>query len=308
MSRIDSPAVDWLLGSREPAVRFLTRRDVLGEEVEPDPEKILSGPWVRTLLAGQQADGGFGERHPYRKWTGAHWRLISLVELAAPPGEPRLLAAAERELAWLTHTRRRNVKVIDGLVRRCASLEGNGLAVCCRLGIAEDERVELLARSLVEWQWPDGGWNCDRRPHVTHSSFNETWGPILGLAAYGAKDAAAAGAEFLLAHGVVFSHRTGELAHPTLEKLRFPAYWHYGLVPGLRTLEACGRLDDERVTRALELLESRRLPDGTWRVDGKWWKRPGSKGSNVEAVDWGDLASEMLTEQALRILESAGRL
>jgi hypothetical protein len=27
--------------------------------------------------------------------------------------------------------------------------------------MAADPRAELLAYSLVAWQWPDGGWNCD---------------------------------------------------------------------------------------------------------------------------------------------------
>ena len=68
----------------------------------------------------------------------------------------------------------RGVKVIDGLVRRCTSQEGNALAVCSRLGLAQDPRVELLARSLVDWQWPDGGWNCDLRASGRRSSFNES--------------------------------------------------------------------------------------------------------------------------------------
>ena len=92
-SAIESPAADWLLSSDEPAVRYLTRRDVLREPVEADPEEALSGRWVHALLSGQQRDGGFGG-HPYEKWTGAHWRLVLLVELAAPTGEPRLVAAA----------------------------------------------------------------------------------------------------------------------------------------------------------------------------------------------------------------------
>ena len=88
----------------------------------------------RALLAGQQPDGGFGVR-PYSKWTGAHWRLVSLVELAAPAGEPRLQAAASTVLDWLTGAaHRRTVQVVDGLTRRCASQEGNALAVACRLG------------------------------------------------------------------------------------------------------------------------------------------------------------------------------
>ncbi|HEY3144293.1 MAG TPA: hypothetical protein VGJ86_24395, partial [Acidimicrobiales bacterium] len=154
-------AVDFLLASTEPAIRYLTRRDVLAEPEPEDGASILEGPKVRALLAGQRPDGGFGV-HPYSKWTGAHWRLVSLVELAVPAGEPRAVAAAGTVLDWLTGDRhRRSVKEIDGLTRRCASQEGNALAVCCRLGLAADQQVELLARSLAEWQWPDGGWNCD---------------------------------------------------------------------------------------------------------------------------------------------------
>jgi hypothetical protein len=26
---------------------------------------------------------------------------------------------------------------------------------------ADDPRVERLARPLVKWQWPDGGWTCE---------------------------------------------------------------------------------------------------------------------------------------------------
>ena len=50
------------------------------------------------------------------------------------------------------------------------------------------------------------------------------------------------------------SHRTGEVAHHTFPALRFPAYWDYGPMPGLRTLRACGRLGDQRAADALDVL------------------------------------------------------
>ena len=50
-----------------------------------DPAHVLAGPKVTALLSGQRGDGGFGV-HPYRKWTGAHWRLVSLAELAFAVG------------------------------------------------------------------------------------------------------------------------------------------------------------------------------------------------------------------------------
>ena len=144
---------------------------------------------------------------------------------------------------------------------------------------------------------------------TTHSSFHESWGPILGLARYGDRDAAARGAEFVLRHGVVFSHRTGEPAHPAFLRIRFPPYWHYDLLAGLRSLVAAGdAIRDPRAAAALDVLESKRRRDGTWRTQGRWWKRPGSADHNVEAVDWGDTANELLTEQAQAILRAAGRL
>jgi hypothetical protein len=76
---------------------------------------------------------------------------------------------------------------------------------------------------------------------------------------------------------------------------------------GLRTLDAAVELGDPRTQDALDALEAKRLPDGTWRCEGKWWKRPGSKGSNVEAVDWLPFANDLLTERAVTVLSAAGR-
>ncbi len=155
-------------------------------------DQILDGPRVKALLAGQHIGkqkskdsfgihpGGFGV-HPYKKWDGAHWRLVSLVELGIPAHEPRAVAAADQVLQWLTgESHRSKIKAIDGRVRRCGSQEGNALAVCSRLGLIDDSRVQYLAESLIEWQWPDGGWNCDKRPSANHSSFYESLAPHVG--------------------------------------------------------------------------------------------------------------------------------
>lgn len=93
-------AIEWLLSSRGPAIRHLVRRDIIGKTTG-DPEDVLSGPIARGPLHGQCADGGFGV-HPYKKWGGAHWRLVSLVELGIPSGDTRARAAAETVLGWLT--------------------------------------------------------------------------------------------------------------------------------------------------------------------------------------------------------------
>jgi hypothetical protein len=210
-------AIEWLLGSREPAIPFLVRRDVLGATLAADPKELLAGPIMSALLSEQRPDGSFGV-HPYQKWRGAHWRLVSLVELGVPPDDPRARAAAETVLEWLTGAgHRRGIRTIDGLVRRCASQEGNALAVCSRLDMAADPKVALLARSLVDWQWPDGGWNCDLDATGRRSSFHESLAPMWGLHEYWvatgerwAKESADRAAELLLEHHLYRALGTGE--------------------------------------------------------------------------------------------------
>jgi hypothetical protein len=310
---VEVAPVDWLLASNEPGIVAQTKRDLLGVETPAEAAHVLAGPKVRALLAGQQEDGGFGT-HVYAKWRGAHWRLVSLVELGVPAGEPRCVAAVETVLAWLTgDAHRRRIQTIDGLVRRCASQEGNALAVCSRLGLTDDPRVRLLAESLVEWQWPDGGWNCDKNATGYRSSFNESLPPMWGLHEYWkaagelrAKEAAERTAELFLEHRLFRTLSTGEPIHRSFATVHSPPFWHYDFLQALVVLARMGLAGDPRTADGLALLEACRLPDGRWRPGGRWWKPPGSKGSNVEAVDWGAGPNELLTLHALRVLRAAG--
>ena len=305
--------VTWLLNSSEPAIRLMTRRDLLGEQAAEDAGQVLAGAKVTALLSGQQPDGGFGV-HPYRKWTGAHWRLVSLAELAIPPREPRAAAAADPVLAWLTGPGRR-VQVIGGLARAHASTEGNALAACCRLGLAADPRVRSLAGSLIAWQWPDGGWNCDPAATGRRSSFHESLAPAWGLHEYwqatgdpAAQDAASRTAELFLAHRLFRSLATGQVIHRTWLALHYPPYWHYDILQALLILSRMGKAGDPRASDALDELQRRRLPDSRWQPGGRWWKPPGST-VTPEVVDWGRSGpNEMITLNALRVLKAAGRL
>jgi hypothetical protein len=318
---VDRAAIAWLLDSDEPAIRAQTLAGVVGLDdddaaVRAARRAIHDGPIVRTLLAGQGPDGDVGVP-AYAKWAGTHWRLLSLAELDAPP-DARMRAAAEHELAWIrapSRVARARRAGIDGRVRWCGSQDGAALLVCVRLGMADDERVGATARSLVEWQWPDGGWNCDVRPAASRSSFNETLKALWGLAEFAtvtgdqsAREAADRAAEFLLRHRLYRSERTGQ-PHEKLLRFRVPAYWHYDALDGLLVLARIGRLDDERTGDALDEVERQRRPDGRWAARGRHWRPPGSRGSNVEVVDWGpNVPNERVTLHALTVLRAAGRI
>jgi hypothetical protein len=301
-------------------------------EVEGARLRILRSARVQTLLRGQQKDGGFGV-HPYQKWTGAHWRLVSLVELGIPTGFRPAVKATDLVLKWLLgEAHLKNIPKINGLYRRCASQEGNALAVCSRLGLAQNPNVGKLALGLLEWQWPDGGWNCDRKEDAHHSSFNESLSTLWGLVEYhnATKDkevqkGVEKAAEFFLKHRIFLSCRSNDVrppetfhsqifrvVHPFTD-LHFPLYWHYDVLQALTILHRAGKLNDPRTKIALDLLEKKRGPEGQWRPEGYYWmmrrRQLKINMSNVEVVDWGRKGpNEFITLNALRVLKASGRI
>ena len=160
--------------------------------------------------------------HPYRKWTGVHWRLISLAELGIDPTVERVRELTDLVLTWLSRV---TYPENEALPRRHASIEGNALAACCRLGRRNDPRAARLAGLLETWQWPDGGWNCDQRASGRRSSFHETLGPMWGLHEFGRVEAAQRAAELLLEHRLF---KSGDrVIKKQFTDLRYPPYWHY---------------------------------------------------------------------------------
>lgn len=241
---MSDPAVQWLLESDEPAIRRLARRDLLGEEHD---EPVMEGPRVRALLDGLDDT----TVHPYKKWGGAHWRLVQLTELEATADE-RVPHAFKRVLDWVTQIR---PPTIDGLTRVHASMQGNALLVGAKLGVD----VEQLANDLVRWQWPDGGWNCDRHASGRRSSFHESLIPMHGLYEYGEHDAACRTAELLLDHRLFRRKDTGEPIHASWTKPRHPPDWHYDILHALVVLTRMGLGGDPRAGDALDILRGRRF-------------------------------------------------
>jgi len=332
--------ISTLLKSTEPSIRWKTQVHVLGENprsraMRPLREEIRTSARVRAILSRRTQLGRAGTaRQVYYKWQGLHWVLASLADLGYPAGDESLFPIRDRVVGFWTGPnyfhefvaktkaeayRQRGVPVMEGRYRRCASQQGNALRSVMTLGIG-DERTDVLVERLLHWQWPDGGWNCDRKPSAHTSSFNETWLPMLGLAAYarenkhpGAARAVERAAEIFLSRRLFKRISAGSVIQPDFVALHYPHYWHYDVLAGLMAMVEIGKVRDRRCADALDLLEEKRLPDGGWAPDRRYYKvSPKVMVSNADYVDWGGTSrsrmNEWVTVDALAALQSAGRV
>jgi hypothetical protein len=322
--------IEALVERGEPSLVVAVKRDVLSE---PGSSLGDLGETVRNSSRARALIAGVSPGHVYNKWHGAHWVLADLADLGYPPGASELNPLCDRVAdQWLSLDYyleyeagskprgygRAGVPIMEGRHRRCASQQGNALRSMVRLGLA-DERSDKLVERLLHWQWPDGGWNCDRNPSADTSSFMETLTPMRGLAAYAkwrqdgtAAAAARAAAEVFLSRCLFRRRSDGSPIDPSFLKLHYPLYWHHDVLGGLVAMAEKDLLGDRRCEAALDLLESKRLDDGGWPSEAKFYTTSDEPRSGTTAVDWGGTSRKRMnpwvTVQALSVLIKAGRI
>ncbi|GAB4146648.1 MAG: hypothetical protein Fur0021_04870 [Candidatus Promineifilaceae bacterium] len=307
--------------SDEPSVRFKLLCKGQGEETAECRHlrsQIQTSPRVQQLLS-ERDETGCIPHHPYTKWVGAHWVLADLADLGYPPGDAGLIPLREQVYSWLLgDTHQKGIKTINSLVRRCASQEGNALYYLLTLGLA-DSRADELAARLICWQWPDGGWNCDKSPAARHSSFMESLIPLRGLALHAritgnpqSQAAAERAAEIFLKRRLFRRQTDGAVIAEDFVTLHYPCYWHYDILFGLKVMAEAGFIQDERCREALDMLEAKRLPDGGFPAEKVYYRVTDKEISGRSRVSWGGVSkaymNEFVTADALYVLQAVGRL
>lgn len=80
----------------------------------------------------------------------------------------------------------------------------------------------------------------------------------------------------------------------------------------IRRLAEAGRIDDRRRAVTVDLLESKRLPDGGWAGDERFCTTSARTTTGRDLVDWDPVGrgrlNEWVTADALLVLRAAGRL
>jgi hypothetical protein len=247
-------------------------RDLLDEPAavwQAERRRVLETGWVAELLSCQGADGEW----PTGRWTGSVWTLLLLVACGLPEDHPPSRAPVERLLARFMPPG----EEVDGqfLLKRVD---------LCHLGfwlglgahvLGDDPRLSGLGEAVLSAQMDDGGWNCHERNHpdTHHSSFHTTFNVLENLrlaAARGAvaqraaREAEAGAIEFMLAHRLYRSDKTGEIVADRSTHLTYPWHWHYTVLRGLDYLRLTPAIHDARLDDPIELLRDQRKPNGRW--------------------------------------------
>jgi hypothetical protein len=304
----------------EPALSWKLVVNILGKnENSPDARraqaKVQEAPLMKALIATCDR-----KHSAYKKWDGAHWILAILGDLGYPVDDEALRPLMEDAFnTWMSKEHEtKHLQVIDGRVRRCASQEGYAIWSSLTLGFADTRTDELVSR-LLKWQWPDGGWNCSKHPEADTSSFMETLIPLRALVLYAkvsgdakAKFAAERATKVFLTRRLFKRRSDGQVINHHFVLLHYPLYWHYDILFGLKVMAEAGFIGDPRCAAALNLLESKRLPDGGFPAEETYARTTRPYLSGYSPVSWGRTSKKTMnpfvTADALYVLKMAGRL
>ena len=111
------------------------------------------------------------------------------------------------------------------------------------------------------------------------------------------------GQEYLLERRLFRRRSTGEVIERDRKggaawaRFAFPTWWHYDVLRGLDHMRTAGVAPDERMTEAIELVESRLDADGRWPLENQY------PGRTHFAIDEGPgRPSRWNTLRAMRVL------
>jgi hypothetical protein len=199
---------------------------------------------------------------------------------------------------WSAETAREN---------EMSCLTGNVAATLIRIGLAGTETVSKALDWLAGVQFTDGGWKCPFwRAHLRdrHSCFMGTACAAEALALCPARtrphqEALDRACEFLLMHRLFRAdHHDFQVIKPRWLEISYPWRVDYNFLRGLYVLSLAGRVD-ERAGEAIQLLISKRRPDGFWASE--------SRGVGLEKKGEPSLWTTLKATETLRRLDSVNR-
>ena len=304
----DDPVLSWLL-SGDVAIQYQVHRDLLGEDRIDLQERITTEGWGQRFLEHRDPTGGWGQRFYQPKWTSSHYTLLDLKMLEPVRNHPLIRESIHK----ITKEEKGDDGGIDPsrtIGKSDVCVNGMFLSYACYFGEPEKNLCSIID-FILDQVMTDGGFNCRKnRSGARHSSLHSTLSVLEGILEYEKngytyrldelRAAAASSREFILAHRLYRSSRTGEVIRPEFLRIPYPPRWKYNILRCLDYFRAAGVPYDDRMADALEVLVSKRLGDGCWPLQAA---HPGQVHFRMEEPR---LPSRWNTLIALRVLKTYG--
>lgn len=322
-------------------LKDIQHREEDDPELQAAKAAIPTSKVIVKIFSKQKSEGYWEEpANPYHpKYKSSYWQIMTLSQLGMDRSDERVRNACEHvfrfqldEGGFSSYTLERALKEYEWLRERgkklpspnewasstffehqYSCLTGNMAAALIRIGYLNDPQVRKALEWLVKVQNKDGGWLCPYwRAHVrdTHGCF---YGTICPLEAFSEvprtsltmkmKRSVERGAEFLLMHRLFKAdHHNYKIINDSWLKLSFPWFYRYNILRGLDVLTKLGYVEDERLNDAVQLLQQKRRPDGTWTLESA---PTGRMQANAETVG---KPSKWITLNAFRVLKCLHKL
>jgi len=269
--------IEWLLEG-DPAIRWQVLRDLTNApagEVAAERARVERDGWGARLLALEDPDGlwaggacfpaGYRGGEPGQPWTATMHTLQTLQLLGLEPASE----SARRAVGLIAENGRwehDGQRFFDGEVEPC--INGRTIETGAYFGVDVSPLVE---RILTE-RLADGGWNCEVENGSVRSSFDTTMNVLDGLLEFErsaggsaeVRKARRSGEEYMLERDLFRRKSTGDVVQPAYLEFAFPYYWHYDVLRALDYFRWSGADPDPRMAEAVDVVRSKRQPDGRW--------------------------------------------
>lgn len=298
--------ISWLLEG-DPAIRWQVQRDLLNQpqvKFEAERKKVAKEGWGYRLLNLQDSDGRWGGGMYGPKYISTTYTMLTLRLLGLPVNNLQAKQACKLFLDKGFYTDG-GINLFSYAWKYSETCVTSMILALLAYFRYADERIHNVAEFVISQQLRDGGWNCESPRGATHSSFHTTISALEGLYEYEClfpekkkriSKIRSRGNEFLFAHHVYKSHRTGKVFDAKMTTMPFPPRWRYDFLRALDYFRVCDAPRDERVSDAIELLHKKQRKDSLWNLNS------GMSGRKFFDMEKAGQPSRWNTLRAMRVL------
>ena len=300
----------WLLEG-DVSIQYLVSRDLLEkplQDLDDLQQRIPYEGYGKGLFDLQKDNGHWGLSFYQPKWISTHYTLLDLKNMGTPKTE-----STTRVIRRITLEEKGadgGINPAHGGIISDVCINGMFLNYACWFGV-EEKDIESVIDYVITEQMEDGGFNCQKnRSGAVHSSLHSTISVLEGIHTYKAEGYTyrldellpiiQANEEFILAHHLYLSDKTGEIIQQNFTKFSYPCRWYYDVLRGLEYFADANVAYDSRMDEALMLLISKRQKNLRWKVQNR---HQGQRHFDYEKT--GSM-SRINTYRALKVLKAYG--